>query len=428
MSAPRKGAFRALASFNYRLWAGGALVSNIGTWMQRIAQDWLVLTQLTAHNATAVGVVMALQFGPQLVLLPWTGWAADHLNRRRLVFATQSAMGLLALGLGLLTLSGRVRLWEVDLFALLQGCAAAFDAPARQTFVAEMVGEEALASAVSLNSTSFHASRMIGPAIAGGLIAVVGSGWLFVLNAVSFAAVLGALGLLRKGELHPSHRAKKAPGSFTEGFRYVWRRADLRAVFFMLLLIGTFGFNFPIFISTMSVRVFHGGAGQYGLLTTCMAIGSVTGALLAAWRETPRFQVLLVGAGLFGLGCLLAALMPTYGLFGLTLTFVGIAAQTVTTSMNSLVQLSTAPAMRGRVIAILLALVLGSTPFGAPIVGWVADHWGPRWALGIGAAAGFAGAAVGAVHLIKERRAHFALKREEAAADGEGMTTFTLRR
>ena len=294
-------------------------------------------------------------------------------------------MGLLALGLGLLTVTGVVRLWHVYVFAFLLGCAAAFDSPARQTFVAELVEERDLPNAVALNSTSFNAARMIGPAIAGGLIAGVGSGWVFLINAVSFLAVLCSLRIV---PAKSGHRPVATRGSLVEGFRYVWRRPDLKVILLMLFLVGTFGFNFPIFISTMSVTVFHAGAGQYGLLTSMMAAGSVTGALMVAARAKPTITVLLAGSAAFGAGCALAAMMPSYALFGLALFVVGVAAQTLTTSTNSLVQMSTEPGMRGRVIAILLAITLGGTPIGAPIVGWVADSFGPRWALGVAAAAG----------------------------------------
>jgi MFS family permease len=396
--------FRSLRGYNYRVWASGAAVSNVGTWMQRTAQDWIVLTQLTRHNATAVGIVMALQFGPQLLLLPLTGWAADHLDRRKLLMVTQATMGALALGLGLLTLTGLVQLWHVYVFALLLGCVAAFDAPARQTFVSELVTEIDLQNAVALNSTSFNAARMIGPAVAGTLIAAVGTGWVFVINAASYVAVIGAMKMLRVHELYLRQRAVRTRGSFLEGFRYVWRRPDLKAVLFMLFLIGTFGLNFPIFISTMSVTVFHAGAHQYGLLSSIMAIGSVVGALLAARRDKPRMGVLLVRASVFGLGCALAALMPGYWLFGMALIVVGVAAQTFTTTVNSWVQLSTEPAMRGRVLAILLAIVLGCTPMGAPLVGWVADTFGARWAMGVAALSGLAAAIVGLRYLSRYHR------------------------
>ncbi len=404
MNDMTKGTFRSLNGFNYRVWAGGAIVSNIGTWMQRTAQDWLVLTQLTHNNATAVGVVMSLQFGPQLLLLPLTGFVADHLDRRKLLLATQAAMGALALGLGILTIAGIVQLWQVYVFAFLLGCVSAFDAPARQTFVAELVGEEDLSNAVALNSTSFNAGRLIGPAIAGVLIAAVGSGWVFLINALSFVAVLCSLGCLRVGELHLKTKAVRTRGSLVEGFRYVWKRPDLKAALLMLFLIGTFGLNFPIFISTMSVTAFHAGASQYGLLTSIMAIGSVVGALLAAKRAKPQITLLLASAAVFGVGCTLAAAAPSYALFGIALVIIGVSVQTFTTSTNSLVQLSTEPAMRGRVVAILLAIALGGTPAGAPIVGWVADRFGPRWALGVGAASGIAAAVVGIYYLVKYRQ------------------------
>lgn len=397
------GAFRSLRIYNYRVWAGGAIVSNVGTWMQRTAQDWLVLTELTHNNATAVGIVMALQFGPMLLFLPLTGFTADRFDRRKLLMLTQGSMGTLALCLGLLTVTGLVRLWEVYVFAFLLGTAAAFDGPARQTFVSELVGEEDLSNAVGLNSTSFNAARLIGPAVAGLLIAAIGTGWVFLANALSFGAVLCSLNLLRVGELHRSERALRARGSFVEGLSYLRRRPDIRSVLLMLFLIGTFGANFPIFISTMSVRVFHAGARQYGLLSSMMAIGSVTGALLSARRERPRMTFLIAGAAVFGGGLGLAAVMPSYALFGLALIAVGLSAQTFTTTANSTIQLATDPAMRGRVMAMFFAIALGGTPIGAPVVGWVADRFGPRWALAVGAASGILAAAVAIDHLRRHR-------------------------
>jgi MFS family permease len=386
--------FRSLRNFNYRIWAAGALVSNVGTWMQRAAQDWLVLTQLTNHSASAVGIVMALQFGPQLLMMPFSGFAADHFNQRRLLMGTQAAMGALALVLGLLTVTGHVALWHVYVFAFLFGCSAALDAPVRQTFVAELVGDTDLSNAIALNSTSFNAARMIGPAVAGLVIASVGTGWAFLFNGVSFMAVLASLCLLRTSELRPNARAHRVKGSVLQGFHYVRSRADLRATLIMLFLIGTFGLNFPIFISTMAVGVFHTDARGFGLLSSMMAIGTMSGALLAAHRERPRFNALLAGAAMFGLGCTLAALAPTYWLFAAALVVIGVAALTVMNTSNALMQLSTEPAMRGRVMALRLGVALGGTPIGAPIVGWVADHFGPRWALGVGAASGFAAAIV----------------------------------
>jgi MFS family permease len=402
MSARGAGVFRSLRSHNYRVWGAGALVSNVGTWMQRTAQDWLVLTGLTHHDASAVGTVMALQFAPQFLLLPWTGFAADHYNQRRLLIATQATMGGLALVLGLLTVTGVVQLWHVYIFAFLFGCAAAFDAPVRQTFVAELVGDADLHNAVALNSTSFNAARMVGPAIAGLVIAAAGAGWAFLINGVSFVAVLASLLCLRVSELHPSARAHHLRGGFAEGIRYVRGRADLTAILVMLFLIGTFGLNFPIFISTMAVSVFHTDARGYGVLSSIMAVGTVAGALIGARWNMPRFASLPVGAVVFGLGCALAGIAPTYWLFGGALVVIGVAALTLTNTTNSLMQLSTEPSMRGRVMALRVGVALGGTPIGAPIVGWVADAFGPRWALGVGAASGFAAAGVAVYAMARQ--------------------------
>ncbi len=403
MSSLLAGIFRSLRTFNFRLWLAGSLVSNVGTWMQRVAQDWLVLTHLTNRDASALGIVMSLQFAPQFLLLPWTGAAADRLDQRKLLLLTQAIMGVLALILGVLTIAGVVQLWHVYVFAFLSGSAAALDAPVRQTFVAEMVGDEDLANAVALNSTSFNAARMIGPALAGLLIARVGIGWAFFLNGLSFAAVLISMAFFRLPELHTIPRAHRTTSGFLEGFRYVYGRPELRAVLIMLFLIGTFGLNFPIFISTMALKVFHSDARGFGLLSSIMALGTLSGALFAAGRGRPSLPSLLVGAGVFGLGCALAALAPGYWWFAATLLIVGAAALTFTNGTNSIMQLSTEPAMRGRVMALRVAIALGGTPIGAPIIGWVANHFGPRWALGIGAGAGFAAALV-AVFVLSTRK------------------------
>lgn len=398
-----KATFGAFGSFNYRLWAAGSLISNIGTWFQRIAQDWLVLTEMTSHNAAAVGIVMALQTGPTLLLLPLTGYAADHFDRRKLLIIAQAAMGALALGLGLLVILGVAKLWHVYVFAVLFGSVSAFEMPARQTFGRELVGEEGLAKAVSMNATIFNLARMIGPAIAGLLIAALGTGWGFIANAASFGASLLALIFLRVHALHKTDRAAARRGGFADGFRYVLKRPDLRAVILMTFLVGTFGLNFPLFISTMSVGIFHGDADQFGLFMSIMAIGSIAGALLAGSWDRPELVHLLATAMIFACGFALAAIAPSYWLFGLALVVLGAASVGFTTTTSSFAQLATEPAMRGRVMAIRLAVGLGGTPIGAPIVGWIANAFGPRWAGAVGAAAGLAAAAVGIHFLVKHR-------------------------
>lgn len=396
------GTFRSLRSFNFRLWTAGALVSNVGTGMQRVAQDWLVLTQLTHHDASALGIVTGLQFAPQILLLPWTGSAADRLNQRKLLMLTQATMGAFAFVLGVLTIAGVIRLWHVYVFAFLSGCGAALDAPVRQTFVAEMVGDADLPSAVALNSTSFNAAQMIGPAAAGLLIAEVGIGWAFLFNGLSFAAVLLSMSFFRLPELRASVRAHRTSG-FLEGFRYVWRRPDLRAILVMLFLLGAFGLNFPIFISTMAVSVFHSDARTFGLLSSLVVVGALSGALFAAGQKKPRLASLSTGAGVWGLGCTLAALAPGYWWFAAALAASGAAALTFTNGTNTIMQLSTEPPMRGRVMALRVGVALGGMTIGAPIVGWVANHFGPRWSLAVGAGACFIAALV-ALYVLTRRR------------------------
>ena len=395
--------FRSFAVANYRLWFAGALISNVGTWMQRIAQDWLVLTQLTDDDATAVGITMALQFGPQLLLLPLTGWAADRIDRRKLLMITQVAMAALGLGMAAITLTGVATLWMVYAFALGLGVAAAFDAPVRQAFVSELVPTKYLSNAVSLNSASFNAARLVGPAIAGALVAFVGVGWVFLINAVTFGAVLIALGLLRKDEFTTFTRPPRAPGQLLAGFAYVRRRADILLVFTMIAILGTIGFNFPIFISAMSRIEFDEGAGEFGLLSSVIAIGSVTGALLSARRERPRLLTITLASAGFGASLATAALMPDTLSFGVALVAVGFAGLTTMTTANAYVQTTTKPAMRGRVMALYLSIFMGGTVLGAPLLGWVADVAGPRWSLGVGAASGVVAAAIAVVFWVRTR-------------------------
>jgi MFS family permease len=395
--------FRSLRIVNYRLWFAGALVSNTGSWMQRTAQDWIVLTELTDHDAVALGITMALQFGPILVLMPVSGLMADRFDRKRLLMWTQGLQGALALGLGVLVVSGAARLWHVYLFALLLGVVTAIDAPARQSFVSELVPDADLPNAVALNSTSFQSARLVGPAIAGVLVAAIGAGPVFLLNALSFAGVMTSLALIRRSQLRVSPRLKRASGQIRDGFRYVRSRPDILVVLVMVFLVGTFGFNFPIFISTMATVEFGKGATEFGLLSSIMAVGAVAGSLLAARRERARLGIVVAASAAFGAACALAALSPSYLIFAIMLVIVGVGSLTMMTTANAYVQTTTDAAMRGRVMALYMAIFAGGTPIGAPIVGAVSNAFGPRWGLGIAAFSGVAAAAVAVVWLVSRR-------------------------
>jgi MFS family permease len=376
--------FRSLRIPNYRLWAAGAIVSNTGTWMQRVAQDWLVLTVLTQNSGVAVGITTGLQFAPMLLLAPVAGTIADRFDRRRVLMATQTGMGLLALVLGLLVVTDTARLWHVYVLALGLGVVAAVDSPARQAFVGEMVPQADLPNAVGLNSASFHAGRLIGPGIAGLLIHWFGTGPVFLLNAVTFGAVLASLARMRIGELRPAPRAARGRGAVREGLSYVRRRPDILLTMAIVGMVGTFGLNFQLTTALMARLVFDKGAGEYGLLGSIMAIGSLGGALLAARREHPRLRLVIGATVVFGVFASVAALMPTYELFAISLVPVGLASLTLMTAANATVQMSTEPAMRGRVMALYMAVFMGGTPIGSPILGWVGEQFGARWTILLG--------------------------------------------
>ena len=398
--------FRSLASRDYRIWFVGALVSNIGAWMQATAQNWVVLTELSDTDALAVGITMALQFAPQLLLVPITGLIADRFDRRKILMVTQTSLMMLGLALGLLLILGHAELWHLYGFALALGIVNAVDTPARQTFVADLVSGSDMSNAVALNSASFNAARMIGPAVAGFLIVLVGSGWVFVINAVTFLAVLVALRMLRDMHVRRMPRATSG-GQFVAGFRYVAGRPDLVIVFVIVFLIGAFGMNFPIFSSTMAVE-FGRGAGEYGVLNSILAIGSLTGALLAARRERARLRVIIMASAFFGVAVLIAAVMPTYWTFAASTVLIGFGAVSILTTANGYVQTTTDPELRGRVMALYMAILVGGTPFGAPIVGAVADGLGPRWALGVAAIAAGVATLIGLGWLVFARGMHLA--------------------
>lgn len=399
--------FRSFANINYRIWFAGALISNVGGWMQATAQDWVVLTELTDNDATAMGVTMALQFGPPLVLVSLTGWVADRFDRRHILFATQSALLGLAIAVGVLLLNDLMTLPMMFGFALGFGVVNAFDAPARQAFVSDMVSTGDTSNAVALNSASFNLARMVGPAVGGLLIVAIGSGWVFIVNAATFLAMLLALLMMRRSLLAPRLKSRSR-GGLAAGFRYVWGRSDLRVVFVTVFLIGAFGMNFPIFASTMALE-FGAGADGYGVLSSVLAIGSLIGALLAARRDRARVRVVILAAGGFGIAAFVSSAMPTYASYAVTLTFTGFMIVTLLTTANGYVQITTDPALRGRVLALYMAVIMGSTPVGAPIAGWVADSFGPRTAIMLGGTAGFVACAIGVIWVATSGR----LRRDE---------------
>ena len=377
--------FRSLRIRNYRLYASGQAVSLTGTWMQRVAQDWLVLE--LSNSGTALGVVTALQFGPTLLFSLWGGVLADRYDKRRLLLLTQGSMVGVALVLGLLDVTGVVELWHVYLLAGLLGVASALDIPVRQSFVVEMVGPDDLTNAVGLNSATFNAARIVGPATAGVMINAVGTGWVFLANAASTLAVIAGLLLMRAAELHRAPPVARARGQLREGLRYVRSRPDLLLTMLLVFVIGTFGLNFQITLALVARDVFGRGAGSYGLLSTMFAVGSLAGALLATRRrQRPRLQFLVVAAVAFGLLETAVGVMPSYLAVAIALLPVGAAALTFTIAANTSVQLGVDSTVRGRVMALYLLCFMGGTPLGAPTIGLLADTFGPRAGLLAGGA------------------------------------------
>ncbi|WP_448315456.1 MFS transporter [Streptomyces sp. CO7] len=374
---PRKGSmFSSLRIRNYRLFFAGQVVSNIGTWMQRIAQDWLVLS-LTG-SSTAVGVTTALQFLPMLLLGLYGGLLVDRLPKRPTLLVTQSSMAVTGLALAALDLSGHVEVWHVYLAALLVGMATVVDNPARQTFVSEMVGRAQLQNAVGLNSANFQSARLIGPAVAGVLITGMGTGWAFLINGLSFAAPIACLMLMRTRELHPVERAPRAKGQLREGIRYVSGRPHLYWTIVLIGFVGAFGFNFPVVLSAFAYDVFDTGAAGYSLFNILIAVGSLAGALLAARRARARLRLLIGAALAFGLLEVVAALSPGLWLFAALLVPIGAFSMTLNVTANTSVQMATEPAMRGRVMSLYMMVFMGSTPIGAPLAGWATDVYGAR--------------------------------------------------
>jgi MFS family permease len=407
--------FRSLRNPNYRLYAAGSVVSNVGTWMQRVAQDWLVL-QLSGNSGTAIGITTGLQFLPFLLLSPVAGLVADRIPKRRLLQLTNLGMAVPALVLGLLAVTGQAQIWHVYVLALLLGVSSAFDAPARQSFVSELVEPEDLTNAVGLNSANFNSARIVGPALAGVLIAALGggvtaTGWVILINAVSYAAPISMLRSLDPRLLHTPDLVARAPGAIRAGVGYVRRRPDLLLILAIVFFTGTFGLNFQITSALMATKVFDKGPTEYGLLGTFMAFGSLAGSLIAARRDRVRHR-LVVGAALaFATVEIAAGLMPTYLTFALLTPLLGITALTMITSANAFMQLNTDAGMRGRVMALYMMIFIGGTPLGAPFMGWVAEEFGARWTLLLGGGITGLGVLAASALFLRARRV-----REEAAA------------
>ena len=397
--------FASLRVPNYRRYFTGMAVSNTGSWMQRVAQDWLVL-QLSGGSAVTLGITTALQFGPIVLLTSLGGVLADRYDKRKLLFVTNAAMGLLALVLGALVLTDLAVVWHVYVLAAGLGVIAALDTPTRQAFVVEMVGRDDLPNAVGLNSASFNGGRILGPAAAGLLIEAFGgdTGWVFLINALTYLAPMLALHRMRVEELQPSELAPRGRGQLREGIRYVRGRPDLLAVLWVIFTLGTFGLNFQITNALMATQEFGKGAGEFGLLGSAIAVGSLTGALLGARRRQVRVRLVIAGGFAFGVLEVVVGLMPSYGWYALSLPAVGVAALLTTTAANSVMQLSVPPAMRGRVMALYITVLFGGTPIGAPVVGWLAEEYGPRWSLVLGGIITAASALLAAVVLARHAK------------------------
>ncbi|WP_349828288.1 MFS transporter [Brevibacterium litoralis] len=393
--------FRSLSEPNYRNWFAGVTVSNTGQWMQRTAQDWVVLTMLTDHDSVALGLTMALQMLPQLLLFPFTGALSDRFDKRHQLMVTKALMGCTGLLLFVLTVGGWLELWHVYATALFFGVVATWDAPNRQTFVSELVGEKLLPNAVALNSASFNSARLVGPAVAGVLTVVLGAGPVFLLSGLGFFGVIVGMLLMDTGRLRRSERRRQGGlRGLVGGFRYIAGRSDLAVVLAILFVITTLGFNFGLYTATMASIEFGQDAGGFGLMNSVMAVGSLAGALIAARRANPRLRRIFLFAGGFGLACLVASVMPTYVTFVVALVAIGFSSVSMMTQANAYIQMTTPAHVRGRVMSIHAAVIMGGTPLGAPLAGWAVDLWGPRVGLLIAGAAGVVGILIGAGWMV----------------------------
>jgi MFS family permease len=393
--------FASLGNHNYRRFFVGQSVSLIGTWMQSVAQSWLVL-QLT-DSGTALGLVVAVQTLPVLLLAPYAGLIVDRANKRHVLLATQCMLASLAVVLGVLTLTHVIRLWMVIALAAGLGFANSVDNPARQAFIPEMVGADAVVNAVSLNSVMTNAARAIGPAIAGLLIVTVGIGDCFLLNAASFIAIILALVAMNPARLHPAQPAEHGPGQIMDGLRYVRHTPRLLIPLLMMALIGALSYEFQVVLPVLAQRTFRGDADAYGFLTATFGAGAVVGGLVVAGRRAPGLRAVVVAAGAFGLTLLAAAVAPSMAIELAAMSLVGAASVAFMSRGNSLLQLTAEESMRGRVMALWAVALIGTTPIGGPIIGYITEHASPRWGLATG---GFA--ALIATSLALRARHHHA--------------------
>lgn len=379
--------FASLEYPNYRKWFFGALVANNGTWMQRIAQTWIVLTELTDDSAFAVSIVVALQFLPVMLLTPIGGILADKVDRRALIQVTQAALAVLSLALGVMALTDVLVLWHVYVFALLLGLIAAMDAPVRQTFVTELVPPTSLANAVGLNGASFNLARILGPAIAGFMLAAWDSGWVFLLTGLAFLGPILSVASMRDDDMYGTAAPRTAGQTYGlgEAVRYVRDHADIAVIMVMMAFVAAFALNFQLFISIMTRDAFDRGPEDYGILNTLMGLGALTGALLAARRTRPRTRIVVFSALALGVNLLLIAVAPTYLVFALLHVPAGFFTTTMLNSANSTIQLASEPPVRGRVMSLYLMVFLGSTPIASPVMGWIGEVLGARASVAIGA-------------------------------------------
>ena len=393
--------FRSLRIRNYRLFFFGQVVSMSGTWMQSVAQNWLVLS--LSGSAVDLGITVGLQFGPVLFLGAWGGALADRVDKRKLLMATQAAAAVLALALAALVVTDVVTVWMIWVLTGLTGVSMALGIPSQQSFVYEMVGPDDLANAVGLNSVVINSSRIIGPAIGAVLIAWAGVAPCFFVNAVSFLAVIGALAMMRTGELRRGKPVARKPGQVRAGLRYVWTTPSLRVPLVMLAVVSTLAYNYSVILPLLTKSVFGRGGGSYGILSAAMGIGALAGALLMASRGRPSRGLLVGAAFAFGVVTVALALTPTYYAGLALLVLMGGAGVLFISTTNALLQLNAADAMRGRVMALWSIVFLGSTPIGGPITGLLVRGFGVRWAIAVGGLAAIV-TATGAFLALRNRR------------------------